>query len=103
MANGYKGDTARLVNSDYLYKVLKLEDSEVAFIAPTGKAACVLTQRGASNAKTIHSLIYNRVEIEYTFESNGKVIKAKRFDRAFGIKIPDEIYEAMKKEMEDSE
>ena len=29
MANGYKGDVARLVNSDYLYKVLKLEDDRV--------------------------------------------------------------------------
>ena len=29
MANGYKGDIARLVNSDYLYKVLKLEDDRV--------------------------------------------------------------------------
>ena len=29
MANGYKGDTARLVSSDYLYKVLKLEDDRV--------------------------------------------------------------------------
>ena len=29
MANGYKGDVARLVSSDYLYKVLKLEDDRV--------------------------------------------------------------------------
>ena len=29
MANGYKGDVARLVNSDYLYQVLKLEDDRV--------------------------------------------------------------------------
>ena len=29
MAKGYKGDVARLVNSDYLYKVLKLEDDRV--------------------------------------------------------------------------
>ena len=29
MADKYKGDTARLVSSDYLYKVLKLEDDRV--------------------------------------------------------------------------
>ena len=29
MAKGYKGDVARLVSSDYLYKVLKLEDDRV--------------------------------------------------------------------------
>ena len=33
-------------------------DGEVLFAAFTGKAAQVLRTRGASNAKTIHSLIY---------------------------------------------
>ena len=78
--SGYAGTGKTFLINYIINKVLKLEDSEVAFIAPTGKAACVLTQRGASNAKTIHSLIYNRVEVEYTFESNGKIIKAQRFD-----------------------
>ncbi len=32
-----------------------------------------------------------------------KAIKAKRFERAFGVKIPDEIYDAMKREMEENE
>lgn len=32
-----------------------------------------------------------------------KAIKARRFERAFSCKIPDEVYEAMKKEMRDNE
>ncbi len=32
-----------------------------------------------------------------------KAIKARRFERAFSMKIPDEIYTAMQKEMEDNE
>jgi exodeoxyribonuclease-5 len=50
-------------------------DGEVLFAAFTGKAAQVLRSRGASNAKTIHSLIYRpkgeeEVEDEITGKTN---------------------------------
>ena len=48
-------------------------DGDVLFAAFTGKAAQVLRSRGASNAKTIHSLIYRpRGEEEVSDEETGK-------------------------------
>ncbi|MDS7597474.1 ATP-dependent RecD-like DNA helicase [Agrobacterium tumefaciens] len=48
-------------------------DGEVLFAAFTGKAAQVLRSRGASNARTIHSLIYRpRGEEEVADEETGK-------------------------------
>ena len=48
-------------------------DGEVLFAAFTGKAAQVLRSRGASNAKTIHSLIYRpKGEEEVEDETTGK-------------------------------
>jgi exodeoxyribonuclease-5 len=48
-------------------------DGDVLFAAFTGKAAQVLRSRGASNANTIHSLIYRpRGEEEVEDETTGK-------------------------------
>src|SRR5690606_13242029 len=48
-------------------------DGEVLFAAFTGKAAQVLRSKGATNAKTIHSLIYRpRGEEEVSDEETGK-------------------------------
>jgi exodeoxyribonuclease-5 len=48
-------------------------DGEVIFAAFTGKAAQVLRSKGASNARTIHSLIYRpRGEEEVADEETGK-------------------------------
>lgn len=48
-------------------------DGDVLFAAFTGKAAQVLRSRGASNARTIHSLIYRpRGEEEVSDEETGK-------------------------------
>lgn len=55
-------------------------DGEVLFAAFTGKAAQVLRSRGASNAKTIHSLIYRpRGEEEVEDEATGKTSVAPMF------------------------
>ncbi len=55
-------------------------DGEVLFAAFTGKAAQVLRSRGASNAKTIHSLIYRpRGEEEVENEETGKTQVAPMF------------------------
>jgi len=55
-------------------------DGEVLFAAFTGKAAQVLRSKGASNAKTIHSLIYRpRGEEEVEDEVTGKTAIAPMF------------------------
>ncbi|MBP2236966.1 exodeoxyribonuclease-5 [Sinorhizobium kostiense] len=55
-------------------------DGEVLFAAFTGKAAQVLRSKGASNAKTIHSLIYRpRGEEEVEDEQTGKTSIAPMF------------------------
>lgn len=55
-------------------------DGEVLFAAFTGKAAQVLRSRGATNARTIHSLIYRpRGEEEVEDEETGKTSIAPMF------------------------
>ncbi|MBP1853484.1 ATP-dependent DNA helicase [Rhizobium halophytocola] len=55
-------------------------DGEVLFAAFTGKAAQVLRSRGASNAKTIHSLIYRpRGEEHVEDEETGKTSVSPMF------------------------
>jgi len=55
-------------------------DGDVQFAAFTGKAAQVLRSKGASNAKTIHSLIYRpRGEEEVEDEETGKTSIAPMF------------------------
>lgn len=55
-------------------------DGDVLFAAFTGKAAQVLRSKGASNAKTIHSLIYRpRGEEEVEDEQTGKTSIAPMF------------------------
>ena len=55
-------------------------DGEVLFAAFTGKAAQVLRSRGASNARTIHSLIYRpRGEEEVADEETGKTSVSPMF------------------------
>ncbi|WP_412057776.1 ATP-dependent DNA helicase [Bartonella sp. DGB2] len=55
-------------------------DGEVQFAAFTGKAAQVLRSKGATNARTIHSLIYRlRGEEEVSNEQTGKTSIAPNF------------------------
>jgi len=66
---GYAG-TGKTTLARYFAETI---DSEVLFAAFTGKAAQVLRAKGASNARTIHSLIYRpRGEEETADESTGK-------------------------------
>lgn len=74
---GYAG-TGKTYLIDYIIEnLLNISPTDVAFITPTGKAASVLIQRGR-NASTIHRLIYNVVETEYTTKVGGKEIKCKK-------------------------
>src|SRR5690606_11681299 len=55
-------------------------DGQVQFAAFTGKAAQVLRAKGASNARTIHSLIYRpRGEEEVSNETTGKTSMSPTF------------------------
>jgi len=55
-------------------------DGDVQFAAFTGKAAQVLRSKGASNARTIHSLIYRpRGEEQVEDESTGKTMISPTF------------------------
>lgn len=58
---------------------LGLQQEEVAFATPTGKAASVLLQKGAS-ATTIHRLIYTTIEKEYKIKLNNKEITSKKIE-----------------------
>lgn len=75
---GYAGTGKTFLAKYIVSNYLEIPEEKVAFIAPTGKAASVLIQRGAYNATTIHKLIYNRVETEYKNEVNGKILKTKK-------------------------
>ena len=105
---GYAGTGKTFLVSYVVNEVLRLNSDEVAYVAPTGKAACVLIQKGCYSATTIHKLIYNTVEKEFETELNGKKIKSKRtvFVRKPSIKnykliIVDETSMVEKKIMED--
>jgi len=56
----------------YLIDELGLDHSDVLFVAYVGKAALVLSQKG-NNAKTIHSAIYDAVEVP-KYDENGNPI-----------------------------
>lgn len=76
---GYAGTGKTFLITYIVHEILKLSENEVAYLAPTGKAACVLIQKGALNACTIHKLIYNRVEVISQEKIEGKIIKTKGY------------------------
>ncbi len=82
---GYAGTGKTFLVSYVVNEVLKLDYKKVAYVAPTGKAACVLIQKGCFSATTIHKLIYNVVVEEEEKEVNGKKIKIKN---RFFVKKP---------------
>ena len=105
--SGYAG-TGKTFLIDYLVRnILKLDDDDVAFVAPTGKAASELTKKGL-NAMTLHKLIY-RVQEEEIDEKNedgeavlddsGKPIKKKKLsfvkkdqlDQEYDLIVIDEV------------
>lgn len=70
---GYAG-TGKTYLIDYVIQyVLNLKPYEVAFAAPTGKAAMVLVQKGR-DAHTIHRLIYHEEESQYVTITAGKPV-----------------------------
>lgn len=73
---GYAG-TGKTTLARYFSETV---DGPVQFAAFTGKAAEVLRSKGASNARTIHSLIYRpRGEEEVEDETTGKTLVAPTF------------------------
>ncbi len=58
---GYAGTGKTFLLNAIIKDELRLRDSDIAFIAPTGKAASVLTQKG-TRATTIHQLIYTPID-----------------------------------------
>lgn len=77
---GYAGTGKTFLVNHIVKNEMELPEEKVAYVAPTGKAASVLIQRGAKKAITIHKLIYVRAEKEYKTEVNGKIIKSKKFE-----------------------
>lgn len=75
---GYAGTGKSFLLNYTIENELELNEKEVQFVAPTGKAATVLIQKGAINASTIHKLIYNIIEEEFTTEVNGEKITSKK-------------------------
>lgn len=71
---------------DFLIKNIGLQQDEVLFMAYVGKATMALTLRG-NNAKTIHSTIYNLVEVPIIDENgnyhkkNGRIIMKPIFEK----------------------
>lgn len=55
--SGYAG-TGKSTLVKFIISALHLDDSEVAYVAFTGKAAQVLVQKGCPNATTAHKLLY---------------------------------------------
>lgn len=106
--SGYAGvGKTYLINYIIENDILGINQDEIAFCAPTGKAASLLTIKGLP-ASTIHSLIYVPiVETKIINTENGEVLKKKiiRFekkkilDRNYKLIIIDEISMVNKKEL----
>lgn len=69
---GYAGVGKTFLIDYVINEVLKLPKNKVAFVAPTGKAASLLVQKG-NRATTIHRLVYNYVDSEKK-DKNGNAI-----------------------------
>lgn len=87
--SGYAGTGKTFLLNKVIRDSLDLDDHEVAFVAPTGKAATVLIQKG-SPATTIHHLIYDVFEeiIERELK-DGTIKKEKKIGFKKKLQIPD--------------
>ena len=57
----------------YIIKELNIPENQIAYIAYTGKAACVLKSKGCPGATTAHKLLYNTIELpDGTFQHTPK-------------------------------
>ena len=75
--SGYAGCGKSFLISYFVKNIIKLEPDEVAFCAPTGKAAVILMKKGQP-ASTLHRLIYDAVEVESETIIDGEIIKSKK-------------------------
>jgi exodeoxyribonuclease V len=86
---GYAG-TGKTYLIDYVIEfVLGLKPMQVAFAAPTGKAAMVLVQKGR-DAHTIHHLIYHEIEDKYIVMQGGRPTVRTRLRFAKNKSLPPE-------------
>lgn len=72
--------TGKSVVMDAIIDAIGIDRERVAPMAYVGAAAINMRLKGLSNAKTIHSWIYDNVEVPLR-DSNGKIIMNKYFDR----------------------
>ena len=59
---GYAG-TGKSTLVQYIIKELNIPDKFIAYVAYTGKASCVLQQKGCPGATTAHKLLYHSKEL----------------------------------------
>lgn len=84
--SGYAG-TGKTTLIQFVIAALHLYDSEVAYVAYTGKATNVLKKRGCSNAVTAHQLLYDSIP-----KGDGTFFhKPKRYLPNYKLIVVDEI------------
>ena len=103
--SGYAGTGKTFLVNYLISNVLDLDSSSVVFCAYTGKAVSVILQKGEHDAVTIHKLIYNTVEKEFT-NDDGKKVKRVEFVKKNNIQnykliVLDEVSMVDKKIMDD--
>lgn len=85
LLKGYAG-TGKTTITKYLADFLEQEKRSFKLMAPTGRAARILTQKTGHEATTIHKSIYNLEDVdEIELNKNGK----KTYKFRFNLKIPD--------------
>ncbi len=95
--SGYAGTGKTFLLRHIVCDCLGLEpDKQVAFVAPTGKAASILIRSGTP-ASTIHSLIYTMDDDDFDVDENGEImrerlkfIKRKKLASDFKLIVVDE-------------
>lgn len=84
---GYAGTGKTFLVNYVINNILKLDKDLVQFIAPTGKAASVIIQRG-NDACTVHRLIYDITTEIIKTKVDGKTVKTKKMSFRKKISIP---------------
>lgn len=87
---GYAGTGKTYLVNYIVYRLGLEKGEEVAYVAPTGKAATVLSMMG-NPASTVHSLIYQREE-ELITDENGEVLGV----RFLGFKRRDKLASSLR-------
>lgn len=84
---GYAG-SGKSTLIKYIVSALDLDESQICYIAYTGKAATVLTQKGCPNATTAHKLLYKAKPMP-----NGtfKFYPVDKFEEDYQLIVVDEV------------